>query len=45
MGFLPSSGGVNTTILMHYMDADKTQKEKARWKLHKNTTSYSEQML
>ena len=30
---------------MHHMDADKTRREKARWKLHKNATSYIEQTL
>ena len=30
---------------MHHMDADKTYREKARRKLHKNSTSYIEQIL
>ena len=38
-------GCVNTTVWMHHMDADKTHREKARWKLHKNATSGFEQIL
>ena len=30
---------------MHHMDADKTHFEKARKKLHKNVTSYIEQIM
>ena len=30
---------------MHHMDADKTHREKARRELHKNATSYIEQIL
>ena len=30
---------------MHYMDADKAYREKARLELHKNATSYIEQIL
>ena len=30
---------------MHHMDADKAYREKARWELHKNATSYIEQNL
>ena len=30
---------------MHHMDANKMHKEKARWNLHKNATSYIEQIL
>ena len=30
---------------MHYMDANNMHKEKARWELHKNATSYFEQIL
>ena len=42
--FLPSSGRVDTAIWMHYMDANKTNREKARQQLHKNTTSNFEQV-
>ena len=30
---------------MHKVDADKTHREKSRWELHKNATSYIEQIL
>ena len=30
---------------MHYMNADKACREKARLELHKNATSYIEQIL
>ena len=30
---------------MHHTDADKTYKEKARWELLKNATSYIEQIM
>ena len=30
---------------MHHMDADKTYREKAGQQLHKNATSYIEQVL
>ena len=30
---------------MHYMDANKTNWEKARWELRKNVTSFFEQIL
>ena len=30
---------------MHHMEADKTYREKARQELHKNATSYIEQIL
>ena len=30
---------------MHHMDADKTHRDKVRWDLHKNATSYIEQIL
>ena len=42
MGFLSSCGCVNTTVWIHYMDANKTQREIARWKQYKNATSYLE---
>ena len=34
--FLPSSDRVDTAIWMHYMDANKTDREKARRQLHQN---------
>ena len=45
MQFFPNSGHVNSTIWMHHMDADKSYREKARQELHKNATSYTEQIL
>ena len=45
MEFLPSSGCVNTTLHMEHMDADKTYREKVSRELHKNATSYIEQIL
>ena len=45
MQFLPSSGRLDTTIWMHYMDANKTAEEKARRQLHKNTASNIKQVL
>ena len=43
--FLPSSGCVSTTLWMYHMDVDQTNKEKARQKLHKNVTCYTEQIF
>ena len=43
--FLPSSGRVDTAIWMHYMDANKTDGEKASRQLHENAGSNSEQVL
>ena len=43
--FLTSSGCVNSTIWMHPMDADEAYKQKAKRELHKNVTSYIEQIL
>ena len=43
--FLSSSGCVNTTVWIHYMDTDTTYREKAKQELHKNATSYIEQIL
>ena len=43
--FLPGSGHINTAVWMHYLDANKTAGEKARWQLHKNVTSNIEQVL
>ena len=45
MQFLPGSGGIDTAIWMHYMDANKTAGEEARRQLHKNATSNLEQVL
>ncbi len=45
MGFLPSSGYVNTTVWMHHMDASETYKEKASCEQHKNATCLFEQIL
>ena len=36
---------VDTAIWIHYMDANKTNREKARWQLHKNAASNIEQVL
>ena len=33
------------TLWMHRMDTNKTHGEKATWELHKNDTSYFEQIL
>ena len=30
---------------MHRMDVDKAYSKKARWEVHKNATSYTEQIL
>ena len=43
--FFPGSGRVDTAIWMHYLDANKTAGEKARWQLHKNVASNIEQVL
>ena len=42
-GFLPNCDYVGTIVWMHHLDTDETHGEKARWKLHKNATSYFEQ--
>ena len=42
---LPGSGHIDTAIWMHYMDANKTAGEEARWQLHKNAASNPEQVL
>ena len=44
-GFIPSCGCINTTVWMHHIDTNKTHWEKVKWELHKNTTSYLEQIL
>ena len=43
--FFPSCGRVNTTIWMHHMKTDTAYREKARQQLHKNATSYTEEIL
>ena len=42
--FFPTSGSINSTIWMHLVDADKAYRVKARQELHKNATSYIEQI-
>ena len=42
--FLPGSRRVDTAIGMHYLDANKTAGEEARWQLHKNVASNIEQV-
>ena len=42
---MPTSGRVYTIIWMHHMDANKAYREKAWGQLHKNATSYIEQIL
>ena len=44
-GFLPSCGCIHTTVWMHCRDTNKMHREKARWELHKNATSYLTQIL
>ena len=39
------SGHIDTAIWMHYMDANKTTGEEARWQLHKNAACNPEQVL
>ena len=43
--FLPDCGHIDTAIWMHYMDANKTTGEEARWQLHKNAACNPEQVL
>ena len=43
--FLPGSCGIDTAVWMHYMDANKTAGEEAKWQLHKNAASNIEQVL
>ena len=38
-------GRIDTAIWVHYMDANKTAGEEARWLLHKNAASNLEQVL
>ena len=42
--FLPSSGHVDTSVWMHYLDANKTAGEEAGRQLHKNAASNIEQV-
>ena len=39
------SGHIDTAIWLHYMDANKTAGEEARWQLHKNAACNPEQVL
>ena len=43
--FFPNSGGVSSTIWMHYMDAGCGYRGKAWQELHKNAKSYIENIL
>ena len=45
MQFLPGSCRIDTTVWMHYMDANETAEEEARRQLHKNAASNIEQVL
>ena len=45
MQFLPGSGRVDTAVLMHYLDTNKTAGEEARRQLHKNVAGNIEQDL
>ena len=42
--FLPGSDRVDTALWMHYLDANQTAKEEARWQLHKNVASSIEHL-
>ena len=42
--FFPSSSRVDTVVLMHYMNANKTYGEKTWRHLHKNAASNIEQV-
>ena len=33
---------VAVSIILYHIDANKTHREKARWELYKNSTSYNE---
>ena len=44
-GFLPNCCCVNITVWMYHMNTNKTYREKAKWELHKNDTSYFKQIL
>ena len=43
--FFQVHGGINTIVSMHHIDTDKMHREKAKQELHKNATSYVEQIL
>ena len=45
MGFLPSLDYVHTTVWMPHEDTYKMHREKAGYELHRNATSYFEQIL
>ena len=45
MGFLPNCGCVTNTVWMYNMDSNNMHREKARFELHKNDTSYREHIL
>ena len=42
--FFQGSCRIDTAVWMHYMDANKTAGEEARWQLHKNAASNLEQV-
>ena len=37
--FIPGSGRIDTAIWMHYLNANKTAGEEAKWQLQKNAAS------
>ena len=43
--YIPTCSFINISLWIHHVDADKTPREKATKKLHKNATSYIEQIL
>ncbi len=45
MQLLPGSGRVDTAVLMHHLDANKTAGEEARRQLDKHVASNIEQVL
>ena len=45
MRFFPSYGSVSTTLWLHYVDANKTHEEKARWELYRDVMCCCEQIL
>ena len=45
MQFLASSGRVDTAVLMHHLDDNKTAGEEVRWQLHKDVASNIKQVL
>ena len=42
---IKNRGWVNPSLWIHDMEANKMHREKARWELHQNSTSYIEQIL